>query len=107
MKRINFENVIAPREFVSKITACSYLFGYEDTANAVGFVGDIPVVFDYEPNDNYMNITCKDMKDTDKLSPIILEYLTSVETNSKIMARFYTNVHGFKLMFWWKEDEEN
>ena len=98
------ETNISPTTIIDDLTNCDNI-GKDCTA--VGFVGDIPVVFDYEPNDNYMNITCKDMKDTDKLSPIILEYLTSVETNSKIMARFYTNMHGFKLMFWWKEDEEN
>ena len=98
------EKNISPTAIIDDLTDCDNI-GKDCTA--VGFVGDIPVVFDYEPNDNYMNITCKDMKDTDKLSPIILEYLTSVETNSKIMARFYTNVHSFKLMFWWKEDEEN
>ena len=98
------ETNISPTTIIDELTNCDNI-GKDCTA--VGFVGDIPVVFDYEPNDNYMNITCKDMKDTDKLSPIILEYLTSVETNSKIMARFYTNVHSFKLMFWWKEDEEN
>ena len=98
------ETNISPTTIIDELTNCDNI-GKDCTA--VGFVGDIPVVFDYEPNDNYMNITCKDMKDTDKLSPIILEYLTSVETNSKIMARFYTNMHSFKLMFWWKEDEEN
>ena len=98
------ETNISPTTIIDDLTNCDNI-GKDCTA--VGFVGDIPVVFDYEPNDNYMNITCKDMKDTDKLSPIILEYLTSVEKNSKIMARFYTNMHSFKLMFWWKEDEEN
>ena len=98
------ETNISPTTIIDDLTNCDNI-GKDCTA--VGFVGDIPVVFDYEPNDNYMNITCKDMKDTDKLSPIILKYLTSVETNSKIMARFYTNVHSFKLMFWWKENEEN
>ena len=98
------ETNVSPTTIIDELTDCDNI-GKDCTA--VGFVGDIPVVFDYEPNDNYMNITCKDMKDTDKLSPIILEYLTSVETNSKIMARFYTNVHSFKLMFWWKENEEN
>ena len=98
------ETNISPTTIIDELTNCDNI-GKDCTA--VGFIGEIPVVFDYEPNDNYMNITCKDMKDTDKLSPIILEYLTSVETNSKIMARFYTNMHGFKLMFWWKEDEEN
>ena len=98
------ETNISPTAIIDELTNCDNI-GKDCTA--VGFIGEIPVVFDYEPNDNYMNITCKDMKDTDKLSPIILEYLTSVETNSKIMARFYTNMHSFKLMFWWKEDEEN
>ena len=98
------ETNISPTTIIDELTNCDNI---GKGCTAVGFVGDIPVVFDYEPNDNYMNITCKDMKDTDKLSPIILEYLTSVETNSKIMARFYTNMHSFKLMFWWKEDEEN
>lgn len=98
------ETNISPTTIIDDLTDCDNI-GKDCTA--VGFIGDIPVVFDYDPNDNYMNITCKDMKDTDKLSPIILEYLTSVEKNSKIMARFYTNMHSFKLMFWWKEDEEN
>ena len=104
IKALLDETNVSPTTIIDDLTNCDNI-GKDCTA--VGLVGDIPVVFDYEPNDNYMNITCKDMKDTDKLSPIILEYLTSVETNSKIMARFYTNVHGFKLMFWWKEDEEN
>lgn len=98
------ETNVSPTTIIDELTNCDNI-GKDCTA--VGFIGEIPVVFDYEPNDNYMNITCKDMKDTDKLSPIILEYLTSVETNSKIMARFYTNMYSFKLMFWWKEDEEN
>ena len=98
------EKNVSPTTIIDELTNCDNI-GKDCTA--VGFIGDIPVLFYYEPNDNYMNITCKDMKDTDKLSPIILEYLTSVETNSKIMVRFYKNVLSFKLMFWREEDEEN
>ena len=98
------EKNISPTTIIDDLTNCDNI-GKDCTA--VGFIDDIPVIFDYEPNDNYMNITCKDMKDTDKLRSVILEYLTNVEIHSNIIARFYTNTHSFKLMFWWKEDEEN
>ena len=98
------EKNISPTTIIDDLTNCDNI-GKDCTA--VGFIDEIPVVFDYEPNDNYMNITCKDMKDTDKLRSVILEYLTNVEIHSNIIARFYTNIHSFKLMFWWKEDEEN
>ena len=104
IKALLDETNISPTTIIDDLTNCDNI-GKDCTA--VGFIDDIPVIFDYEPNDNYMNITCKDMKDTDKLRSVILEYLTNVEIHSNIIARFYTNTHSFKLMFWWKEYEEN
>ena len=113
------EKNISPTTIIDDLTNCDNI-GKDCTA--VGYMYHTPVLFEY--SGNVMRITfrksydlekhkstirnyVKDMKDTDKLRSVILEYLTNVEIHSNIIARFYTNTHSFKLMFWWKEDEEN
>ena len=99
------EKNISPTTIIDDLTNCDNI-GKDCTA--VGFIDDIPVIFDYEPNDNYMNVTCRDMQDTDKLRQRILDYLTDMErSNERIMARFYTHLHSYELRFWWKEENND
>ena len=96
------EKNISPSQIIDDLTCCDNI---AKDCMAVGFIDNIPVVFDYEPNDNYMNVACRDMQDTDKLHQRILDYLTDMDrSNERIMSRFYTHMHSYQLRFWWKEE---
>lgn len=102
MKALMNEKDISPSQIIDDLTCCNNI---NKDCMAFGFIGGIPVIFDYEPNDNYMNVACRDMQDTDKLRQRILDYLTDMErSNERIMARFYTHLHSYELRFWWKEE---
>ena len=105
MRAILDEKNLSPSQIIDDLTCCNNI---TQGCNAVGFIDGIPVIFDYEPNDNYMNVTCRDMQDTDKLHQRILDYLTDMErSNERIMARFYTHIYGYELRFWWKEENND
>ena len=99
------EKNLSPSQIIDDLTCCNNIV---QGCNVVGFIDDIPVIFDYEPNDNYINVTCRDMQDTDKLRQRILDYLADMErSNERIMARFYTHIYGYELRFWWKEENND
>lgn len=102
MKALMNEKDISPSQIIDDLTCCNNI---NNDCMAVGFIDDIPVIFDYEPNDNKMNITCRDMRDTDKLRQRILDYLVDTEkSDERILSRFYTHEHSYELRFWWKEE---
>ena len=104
-KAILDEKNLSPSQIIDDLTCCNNCV---NGCMAVGFIDDIPVIFDYEPNDNKLEITCRDMQDTDNLCQRILDYLTDMErSNECIMARFYTHMHSYELRFWWKEESND
>ena len=104
-KAILDEKNLSPSQIIDNLTCCNNIV---QVCNAVGFIDGIPVIFDFEPNDNKLEITCRDMQDTDKLHQRILDYLTDMErSNERIMARFYTHMHSYELRFRWKEENND
>ena len=96
------EKNISPSQIIDDLTCCNNI---NKDCMAVGFIDDIPVIFDYKTDDNEMNVTCRDMRDTDKLRERILNYIVDTEkSDERILARFYTHEHSFVLRFWWKEE---
>lgn len=94
------EKNISPSQVIDDLTCCNNI---NNDCTAVGFIDDIPVIFDYEPNDNQMNVTCRDMRDTDKLRERILDYIDDME-KSNVRILVYAYEHSYKLRFWWKEE---
>ena len=88
MKRINFENVIEPREFVREITLHSYLFGDVDTANAVGFINNMPVIFKWD--EQQLHICCQTLADAKAIEDNVERYLADIQTqHMDICVRHY------------------
>lgn len=102
MKALMNEKDISPNQIIDDLTCCD---NTGKDCMAVGFIDNIPVIFDYKTDDNEMNVTCRDMRDTDKVRERILNYIVDTEkSNERIIARFYTHEHSYELRFWWKEE---
>ena len=104
VKAILDEKNFSPSQVIDDLTC------YENWGNgctSVGFIDGKPVIFDYEPNDCYMVVTCKDMNDTDKLRPVILKYLSDNDmcSDGKIVARLFTGMCMFRIEFLMRKDD--
>ena len=98
MKRINFDNVIEPRKFVEKITAYSYLFGYADTANAVGFINNIPVIFKWD--EQQLHICCQTLAEAKAIEDNVEMFLADLQTqHMDIFVRNYRCGFSYHINF--------
>ena len=99
MKRIDFENVIAPREFVRGITLHGYLFGDVDTANAVGFISNVPVIFKWD--EQQLHICCQTLADSKAIEDNVEKYLADLQTqHMDIFVRHYRCCFSYHISFY-------
>ena len=98
MKRINFDTIIAPREFVRKITAYSYLFGYEDNPNAIGFINNVPVIFKWD--EQQLHICCQTLAEAKAIEDDVEKYLADLQTqHMDIFVRNYRCGFSYHIIF--------
>lgn len=102
MKRIDFDSIIEPREFVRKITAYSYLFGYADTANAVGFISNVPVIFKWD--EQQLHICCQTLAESKAIENNVELYLADLQTqHTDIFVRHYRCCFSYHISFYKNE----
>ena len=99
MKRIDFNKVIEPREFVTKITAYSHLFGYEDTPNAVGFISNVPVIFKWDKQQ--LHICCQTLADAKTIEDDVEKYLADLQTqHMDVSVGYYRCCFSYHISFY-------
>lgn len=98
MKRIDFDKVIEPREFVRRITAHSYLFGYKDTANAVGFINDVPVIFKWD--EKQLHICCQTLAEAKAIENNVELFLAYLTQHTDVWVRHYRCAFSYHINFY-------
>ena len=101
MKALMNEKDISPSQIIDDLTCCDNI---SKDNQSIGFIDNIPVIFEYKPNDNYMCITCKDEFNTKEILPKIRQYITDVQkSNNELAGRciYFRNV--IIARFEWKE----
>ena len=102
MKRIDFDKVIEPREFVREITLHDYLFGDVDTANAVGFISNVPVIFKWD--EQQLHICCQTLAESKAIENNVELYLADLQTqHTDIFVRHYRCCFSYHISFYKNE----
>ena len=99
MKRIDFDNVITPREFVRGITMNGYLFGDVDTANAVGFINNVPVICKWD--EQQLHICCQTLAESKAIEDNVEKYLADLQTqHMDVYVRHYRCCFSYHVSFY-------
>lgn len=99
MKRIDFDKIIAPREFVRGITMNGYLFGDVDTANAVGFINNVPVICKWD--EQQLHICCQTLADAKAIEDNVEKYLADLQTQQMdVYVRYYRCCFSYHISFY-------
>ena len=85
MRRINFDNIIAPRQIVKLLTSDNYLFSGN---TAAGYIRNVPVICKWD--EQQLHICCQTLAESKAIEDNVEKYLADLQTqHMDVYVRYY------------------